>query len=509
MPFRRMRANGVARIAPLGRGTLGPTIALFVLLALLYSFSVGLRASRGASITGDEPFYLLTTQSILQDGDLDLRQQYARQSYRSFFDHPRGLWSQSAPLADGRLVSPHNPGLSVLLLPGFALDGLRGAQVQLQLMAAATFSLAFVLTALETGRRWLSWAVTVVVALTAPAFVYATEVYPELPGAFCLILALLVLRQGGGIRRAVALVLLLSALTWLGVKYTPLGGLVALVYLWRAAPRERWCFLLLGAASAVLYAAVHLAVFGALTPYSASTVYDGSSTAAVLESHIALRERIYRLWGLFIDRRFGIGRWAPIMLAVCPALPMLIRSGLGIRERNGPLIAGLIGGQLLIATFVSITMMGWWFPGRMLMVVYPLFAVALTVALLRLPRAARVIGAVAGGYSLVVTALLVSAVGRGEVTIAVDPFAMTHPLFAALGPLFPQYTGWGRNTVVLNTLWLTLGVGAVIGTTWQAWFPRDGSSTGSRWRWRASERDRQPAGAARRESTATRGGSTR
>ena len=32
-----------------------------------------IRASRGAFITGDEPFYLVTTQSLLSDGDLDLQ----------------------------------------------------------------------------------------------------------------------------------------------------------------------------------------------------------------------------------------------------------------------------------------------------------------------------------------------------------------------------------------------------------------------------------------------------
>ena len=101
--------------------------ALFILLAVVYVFSIDIRASRGASITGDEPFYLLTTQSLLQDGDLDLINQYENRSYESFFDHPDGLWRQSVPSADGRLLSPHNPGLSVLLVPGFALGGLLGS----------------------------------------------------------------------------------------------------------------------------------------------------------------------------------------------------------------------------------------------------------------------------------------------------------------------------------------------------------------------------------------------
>lgn len=115
-------------------------VALFVLLAIGYAFSIDIRASRGASITDDEPFYLLTTQSLLSDGDLDLQNQFDAKSYKSFFDHADDLWLQSAPTPDGRLLSPHNPGLSVLVIPGFLLGGLTGTEIQLMLMAAATMS---------------------------------------------------------------------------------------------------------------------------------------------------------------------------------------------------------------------------------------------------------------------------------------------------------------------------------------------------------------------------------
>ena len=134
--------------------------ALFLLLSTAYIFSIDIRASRGASISGDEPFYLLTTQSLLQDGDLDLTNQYEARSYRSFFDHPDGLWKQSVPIGDGKLLSPHSPGLSVLLAPGFVLGGLTGAQTQLLLTASGAMVLAFLLAERLTGRRAICWAMT-------------------------------------------------------------------------------------------------------------------------------------------------------------------------------------------------------------------------------------------------------------------------------------------------------------------------------------------------------------
>ena len=88
------------------------------------------------------------------DGDFDLRNQYKTRSYESFFDHPDGLWQQSVPLPDGDLLSPHNPDPSILLIPGFALGGLVGAQVQFLLLAAAAMALAFVLQTASLDGGW-------------------------------------------------------------------------------------------------------------------------------------------------------------------------------------------------------------------------------------------------------------------------------------------------------------------------------------------------------------------
>ncbi|TAK76226.1 MAG: hypothetical protein EPO16_07515 [Dehalococcoidia bacterium] len=428
-------------------------LTLFALLLVLYSFSIGLRATRGASITGDEPFYLLTTQSILQDGDLDLRQQYERQSYRSFFDHPDGLWKQSVPRADGRLVSPHEPLLSVFLVPGFGLGGLLGAQVQLTVVAAATFALTFVLVAGETRALPASWLATAAVAVSATAFVYATEVYPEMPAALCVVAVLLVLRRRELRQRDALFVAgLLTLLAWLGMKYVPLGAVAGLWALWRCGRQARLTFLAACALSAAVYVYLHLVIFGSLTAYSANTVYEGAPAFDVLRSHIEFPRRSYRLWGLFIDERFGIGRWAPVFLLVPPALPLLLRSG-----RLGALAGVLIGVQLLVATFVAVTMMGYWFPGRMLVVVMPLFALVLAQALTRLPRLVHVLAVVLGVYSATVTAALVRAARDGEVTIAVDPFDMHARLFTAMASLFPNYVQWTVETNLLTAGWLLAG----------------------------------------------------
>lgn len=434
---------------------------LGAVLAVVFVASIGLRASRGASITGDEPFYLLTTQSLVDDGDIDLRQQYARRSYETFFDHPDGLWRQSVPREDGVVLSPHNPGLSVLVIPGFVVAGLVGVQVQLLLTAATAFGLAFALAREITGSSRASWWATLGVGLCATPFVYATEVYPEAPAALALVGALLLLVTGPrriATGRAVATVALLSAIPWLGVKYLPLSVVVGVWVVVRATPRARAAALGVAALSSIAFVGWHLAVFDGLTPYGVNTVFAGGSTSEIVAEHVSFGDRLYRLWGLFVDRRFGLGRWAPLLLLAVPGWVLAWRRGGAARA-----IAGLIVVQLGIAAFVVITMMGWWFPGRTMMTVLPLFAVPIVEVWRHAGRTGRAVIAALAGWSVLTTALLAVAGHRQEVVIAVDPFAMSAAPFRLAGVLFPDYRAWSVSTWVLTAAWLAV---AAIACRW-------------------------------------------
>lgn len=466
------------------RTLLPSTLALFALLAVVYLGSIGLRASWSAAITGDEPFYLLTSQSLLQDGDLDLTQQYQQRSYESFFDHPDGLWQQSTVQENGALLSPHNPGLSIMLVPGFAFAGLLGAQVQLLIMAALTFAFTYLLIARITGEVLWSWLSVAVVGSSASAFVYATEVYPEMPAALLLIASLLLVQsvslRSKSLRSkshsvgwmGLLLAALLSAMVWLGVKYVPLAGLVGLWALWQIDARARVTLLITGGVSAVFFVWFHLRTFGALTPYSVGLVYAGDPTLSVLGQHFGTSGRAYRVIGLFIDQRFGIGRWAPVLLMALPATAWLWSRGSLSR-----LVLTLMVAQLFLATFLAITMMGWWFPGRTLITVLPLFALPLVMLLVRLPQWGRVVVGLLAIYTLAITISLVIAGHNGEVVIAVDPFNLKASLFQIAAPVFPDYRTWTVRTWLLTGGWLLAGAGAaafagklpgiLIGRFWQ------------------------------------------
>lgn len=123
-----------------GRQWLAVTV-LIIAASLFFQLGVSLRATHSARVNVDEPFYLLTTVSLLEDGDLDLINDYELRRYEAFFDYPGDLWSQSVPNRRGQLLSPHNVGLSALIMPAYALGGVDGVKRFLAVLGGLTVGL--------------------------------------------------------------------------------------------------------------------------------------------------------------------------------------------------------------------------------------------------------------------------------------------------------------------------------------------------------------------------------
>lgn len=203
----------------------------FLLVLLGGQLAVGGRASRTATVTGDEPFYLLTAQSLASDGDLDLTDEYRNGEERRFWDGSIPLWKQMEPTPDGRLLAPHDPGLPVLVLPAYRLGGLPAVQRFLVLVWAAAMALAAALARRAGAPGWAAVLGAAVVGVGAPVVVYASQVYPEGPAALCVGLALWAIT--GGRPRPLLLAMSVAVLAWLGVKYVPIGTVVGVAWAWR------------------------------------------------------------------------------------------------------------------------------------------------------------------------------------------------------------------------------------------------------------------------------------
>jgi len=354
-------------------------LALGVLTFLWCLPGIDVRGTKGAHVAVDEPQYLLSATSLWDDLDLDISDELAEERWREY--HEAELPEQTKPLDGGRRVSPHDPLLPLVLAVPMGLFGWVGAKVAMAAMAGVLAALLLWTAVVRLRVPTTRAAVTVACfSLSLPLTAYATQVYPELPAALAVTVAIAAVL--GDARRTAAVAVV--ALPWLSVKYAPVATVLALWLLVRHRAHARaivaW-FVVNGLA----FAGLHQLIYGGWTPYAAGDHFVGGElTVAGTSPNYGGRAR--RLLALLVDRDYGLVAWQPAWLLAIPAVASAAR-------RRDPLVLVFAAGWLT-ATFVALTMHGYWWPGRQVVVVLPV--VVLLVAV-HLPAIASAAGLVVGG----------------------------------------------------------------------------------------------------------------
>src|ERR687892_486246 len=215
------------------------TLALWLLLFGVYAATIGLDAFGDSHYGGDEPHYLLAAESLLDDRNIDVNDEYAERAYRDFYPYDLDKHGKET---EGGLNEPHGIGFPLFILPAYAAGGAEGVELFLAAIAALAVALAYRLALRVVPARGARGAAAGG-GLTPPFIAYGSAVYPELTaGAALAGAALLALRldQRPGWRAAFGCFALLGMLPWLGTKFA-LPGLVIGVFaagtLWRARRR--------------------------------------------------------------------------------------------------------------------------------------------------------------------------------------------------------------------------------------------------------------------------------
>jgi hypothetical protein len=306
----------------------------------------------------------MVAESLIRDGDLAVEKDYAEGRYRAFL--PGHLEPHYFVRGKhGEILSVHAIGLSVLVLPAYALGGYAGASFFMALLAAwLAFEIRELIRAVtddETASLG-GW----VVAFCPPIVHYAGLVFSEIPAA---LIVAVVLRRGLTVSRlsgtqVVGLSAALSLLPWFNVRYAVISVLLA-AFLFSARPISAGRVLriaaplLLSALAVVLYH-WHLygffdprRVYGRLRPFSWSHLEDGVP-------------------GLLLDQEFGLFVYAPVFVLALPGLALLVRH----HRRLGLTALAVVG--VVYATAASWHMWRGGFnpPARFLVPIVPVLAVA-------------------------------------------------------------------------------------------------------------------------------------
>ncbi|HET9495693.1 MAG TPA: glycosyltransferase family 39 protein, partial [Chloroflexia bacterium] len=396
-----------------------------VTLAVLAAFTPRM-AQYLDPVSGDEPFYLMTAISIIEDRDINECNNYIAQDearfYPSFYSfdgqqawaafpedwrgwrgapyplppHPAMISPASRQCAsiyraypvnydnpDGELYSKHGLGMSLLVLPAYAIGDRLGVIFFLNAMGALLAAMVYLLARESTGRVLpgvLTWAAF---AFTVPFMPYSYLIFPELPAAVFVIYAFRRIRLMDNNFLQTSLVgYSIAFLPWLHYRFAPICLGLALYYIVQdrrhREPRRaaRYTALLLPpVVSAGLLAAFFMHRYG--MPFPNPADHAGINDVA---------GTLRGLVGLFLDQQWGLFVASPVFIL---ALVGLLLMGTRSEARRDLLWLGLIGLPyvLVVANYAQ-----WWGewcpPARYLTSVLPLAALPFAYALSNIKSAA-------------------------------------------------------------------------------------------------------------------------
>jgi hypothetical protein len=258
------------------------------LLALLV-YLLLIPAMTRAPIDGDEPFYLLVTESLVHDRDFDLRNQYADLAH-SATRRPDLVPQYNDPVGKhGEQYSRHEPFLPILMIPGYLAGGLPGALVTIALFGALLARATVRLLEDEGVSDATIRLVFPFVMFGPPIVFYAARIWPEVPAAWLFVEAIRGVRQARAKRWMPALL----ALVLLKLRFVLVGVVLAL--------RSRYKWL-------IVVAAVPLLIVWRISG-SATNVHSWRELLPV--TPLAYFQGLF---GLILDGMGGVAFQAPFYL---------------------------------------------------------------------------------------------------------------------------------------------------------------------------------------------------
>ncbi len=324
---------------------------------------------------GDEPHYLIITQSLLKDHDLRIENNHRNGDYRAYFagELPKPDFRRRG--RNGEIYSIHAPGLPAIVAPAFAIAGYHGVVVFLILIASAGSALSWLLTWQVTRRAdaaWFGWAA---VTLTVSGIFHSFTVYPDGPGgviALTGVWALLRAEQESesGSERIGPWWLhgaALAALPWIHTRFALIAGSLGALIIWRLsktrnAAGKAVAFLTIPAISAICWIGFFIAIYG--TPDPSAPYANEEGSASFIPGGLT---------GLFFDQRFGLLAYAPVLVVSFAGLGAMLTDR---RSRR-------LGCELLFVVvpyLIAVTHFAMWWgghsaPARFFVPMLPLLAI--------------------------------------------------------------------------------------------------------------------------------------
>jgi hypothetical protein len=304
------------------RGTLVQRPPLLTACLAFLLFGIVAFGARAMVPTGDEPHYLVITQSLLYDGDIKIENNHARRDSASYFPGPlrpdyfvRGR--------NGAIYSVHAPGLSVLIAPAFLAGGYIATVVFLIVIASVGVGLAWHVAYELTGRAGAASYAAAAVTMATPIAFHTFAVYPDGPGGVLVLTgAWALFRRELSPRALVWHGVALAALPWLHTRFAVLAGLIGVFILLRLPRtseglRRAAAFLAVPMVSGLAWFAYFWVIYGTPNPEAPYGDFMASQASwSFVTGGIA---------GVLFDQQFGSMLYAPVFAIAFAGWVVMLR----------------------------------------------------------------------------------------------------------------------------------------------------------------------------------------
>ncbi|HKS97909.1 MAG TPA: hypothetical protein VJT31_00135 [Rugosimonospora sp.] len=424
------------------------------------AFAAAIRLRLHGSPAGDEPAYLVLSQTMQKYHSLDVMKDYLHGDYRAFYHGY--LEPHVVRAANGRLEPLHNFGGPLLWLVPFVVAGRLGADAFIGLVSLLLIGNLYAFLREQGINTWYAFTVTALTAIGSPIYIYASMAFVEPIGALLVLYAVRVLL---GPRLTTGRVLVAST----GLAYLPwvhtrllmftviLGGLLVL----RRYRESGWAqpsgylpVLVPILGSLVVTEVYNLVAWGTLNPASNMSNAGNGPFQVPLPTG---------LLGTLFDRQVGLITNFPLFVLVLPGFLLAIRS----RERwqLTVLLATMVPYLVLICTFQA-----WWAgyspPARYIDVIVPLLVYYVAVALQRIDSTLLTCAAIVLGIASYALALASDLVPRDRFAAPGNHNKAMDRLSQLFGVHFvhhiPTAFASGQRPLFLAWFAATVAVGAVL-----------------------------------------------
>jgi len=326
---------------------------VWLLSFLVFALAATVFYARRIHLSGDEPHYIMIAQSLVDDGDFDLKNNLENKTYFKYLPVEIPLHGM---VHAGKYRSFHLPGVSFLLVPFFYLFNLLGGWIPASLyfrLCAALINAFFALGLFNIMKSiWPeknNSTLFLFFLTTFPLVFHAIHLFPELPASTLLIYAYL--HSRGQHKKFFLAGLLLAGIPWLHFKYVIpmfIFALFVIAGIWRSSVCNKnkitnlAHFLIPPAISASLLALYSKMLYGSFNPTIISPEKNFFS--------IPLGPKLETLLSFFLDQRDGLLVYAPVFLMLFLVFKKDIRS----KIRDFSLFTAMFLSYILFHAFSTI-----------------------------------------------------------------------------------------------------------------------------------------------------------